>query len=383
MIDFDQNATTPLHPRVVAAWSELLSGPPIANPSSIHRTGQRARQVLETARRRVAAAVGAVPLGVTFTSGGTESDALGILGSVRARRTAGRPDGVVSAPIEHPAVLGAVARAGAGGSVVRWIEPDEQGRITPDAVAAAVADPAVGVVSLAAVNHELGNRYDVAGFARVIRDARDDVTIHVDAVQALGKVEVDLTGWGVDLLSISAHKIGGPAGIGALVHAPHARLEPLWAGGAQERGRRPGTESTWLAHAFGVAAEVAVAERAETAARHDRLRARLLDGLRGLGARIHGDPAGTGNTVNAGLVGCDGQVLVMALDLEGFCVSTGAACSAGTAEPSAVLRALGQSPATAREALRISLGRDHDEADVDGLLGALARVVARARAEAS
>jgi cysteine desulfurase len=355
----------------------------LGNPSSIHRAGQRARDVVERARRAIATAVGAAPLGVTFTSGGTEADALAITGTVAARHAAGRPAGVLSSPIEHPAVLGAVARAKAQGHPVAWVAPDAQGRIPPSAVAEALAAaPGVGVVSLAAANHELGNRYDVPGIVAAVRSVRDDVAIHVDAVQALGKIPVDLSAWGVDLLSVSAHKIGGPAGIGAVVHDPYAKLEPLWLGGAQERGRRPGTESPWLAEAFGVAAEVAVAERADQVARWAQLRPRLVDGVRALGARVHGDPdAHVGNTVHVGLPGCDGQLVVMALDLAGYLTSTGAACSAGTSEPSAVLRALGQSPSQAREALRLSMGRTTTAAEVDGLLEALGVAVARIRAQ--
>ncbi len=382
MIDFDHNATTPLHPTVRAALRALLDEPGaigLGNPSSIHRAGQRAREVVEQARRAVAASVGATPLGITFTSGGTEADALAIVGTSDALAAVGRPAGLVTSPLEHPAVLGAAARLRAKGRPVVWLPPDDRGRIDPAQVAEAVATAAeVGLVSLAAQNHELGNRYDVAAVAASVREVAPDTIVHVDAVQALGKTSVDLAAWGVDLLSVSAHKIGGPAGIGALVHAPHAKLRPLWEGGAQERGRRPGTESVWLAHGFGVAAEVADAVRADVAARWDVLRARLRTGLEGLGARIHGEPVS--NTINAAWDGCDGQLVVMALDLAGFAASTGAACSAGTSEPSAVIRALGQPRSRAAEAVRFSMGRDTTASDVDALLAVLPAIVARVRA---
>jgi cysteine desulfurase len=385
VIGFDHNATTPLHPQVREAWRWLLTQEGLGNPSSPHRGGQRARDLVETARRQVAAALGAEPLGVTFTSGGTEADALAIAGTVAARRRAGQPHGVLSSPLEHPAVLGALARLEAQGVPVAWLRPDRQGRLDPAGVAEGLASrPELGLVSLAAANHELGNRYDVPAFVAAARRARPQVTIHVDAVQAFGKIPVDFAAWGVDLLSVSAHKVGGPAGIGALVHGPHAELEPLWRGGSQERGRRPGTESLWLAHAFGVAAEVAVAEQPAAAQGWGRLRPQLVAGVTALGARVHGDPQDhVGNTVNAGFSGCDGQLVVMALDLAGFAVATGAACSAGTAEPSAVLRALGQTADEAREAVRLSMGWTTTAQDVAGLLAALGPAVNRMRAGAA
>lgn len=382
MIDFDHNATTPLHPAVRAALAELLdreSTPGgLGNPSSIHRAGQHAREVVENARRSLADCVGAQPLGTTFTSGGTEADALAIVGTSDARADAGQPAGLLTSPLEHPAVLGAAARVRSRGREVAWLQPDPKGRIAPSAVAEGLAAaPGVGIVSLAAQNHELGNRYDVAAVAEAVRAVRDDVVVHVDAVQALGKTPVDLSAWGVDLVSISAHKIGGPAGIGALLHDPHAKLKPLWEGGAQERGRRPGTESAWLAHGLAVAARHALEERAEVVARWDALRTRLRAGIEALGGRVHGEPVS--NTVNVAWEGCDGQLVVMALDLAGFAASTGAACSAGTSEPSAVLVALGYPRAMAAQAVRFSMGRTSTADDVDALLDALPPILSRIR----
>lgn len=381
VLDLDHNATTPLHPRVREAMSDLLGRHDLGNPSSVHRAGQAARDVVERARAHVAAAAGGEPLGVTFTSGGTEAAALAILGTARALRAAGRASAIVCSPIEHPCVLAAVRRLEAQGHAVAWVRPDAEGRIGPAQVASALeGTAAVGLVSLSAANHELGNAYDVPAIASTVRELAPEAVVHVDAVQALGKLPVDRAAWGVDLVSVSAHKIHGPAGVGALVHDKVAKLEPLWGGGAQERGRRPGTEPVLAIHGFGVAAELAAAELAARAAHVRVLRERLLVGLAALGARVHGDPERhTGNTANAAFAGCDGQLLAMALDLEGIRVANGAACSAGTAEPSAVLRALGQPPDMAREALRISLSSMHAQADVDALLSVLPAIVDRVR----
>ncbi|MEM9460827.1 MAG: cysteine desulfurase family protein [Myxococcota bacterium] len=382
MIDLDHNATTPLDPRVRAAMVALLSREDLGNPSSQHRRGQAAREVVEAARRRVAAATGAEPLGVTFTSGGTEADALAVLGVARALRAQGRPYGVLSARIEHPAVTAAVLRLESEGHPVRWIAVDEAGRVDPEQVADCLrSDPRVGLCSLAAANHELGNAYDVFALVAAVRAVRPDVLVHVDAVQSLGKEPVSLSAWGVDLLSVSAHKVGGPKGVGALVHARGLTVSPLMPGGQQERGRRGGTEALEIIDGFGLAAQWAAAEQARRRAHTDRLRSRLRVGLLALGARIHGDPERhTGNTLNVAFDGCPGELVMMNLDLAGFAVSTGAACSAGAAEPSPVLRALGQPVPRALEAVRISLHHTSTESEVEGLLGALAEVVPRVRA---
>ncbi|MCA9649836.1 MAG: cysteine desulfurase [Myxococcales bacterium] len=381
MIDLDHNATTPLDPRVREAMVELLARDDLGNPSSRHRRGQAAREVVEAARRRVAQALGAEALGVTFTSGGTEADDLAVLGVARALRAAGQPAGVLTSPLEHPAVRGSAARLADEGIPVAELPVDEQGRIDPTAVAEALrADPRLGLVSLAAANHELGNAYDLPAFVAAAREVRPQVLVHTDAVQALGKVPVSFAAWGVDLLSLSAHKLGGPAGVGALVHHRSLRLRPLFAGGQQERGRRPGTEATVLVHGLGHAVALAGAEQPRRRARAEALRQRLLEGLGALGARIHGDPVQhTGNTINAAFEGCDGELVMMSLDLAGFAVSTGAACSSGSPSPSPVLRALGQPPARAREALRLSLSASNTAAEIDALLAALAEILPRVR----
>lgn len=361
---------------------DLLGRDDLGNPSSQHRRGRAAREVVEAARRRIAAATGAQPLGVTFTSGGTEADAFAILGVARALRAQGRPHGVLSARIEHPAVTAAILLLESEGHPVRWVPVDEAGRVDPEQVAACLrSGPPVGLCSLAAANHELGNAYDVFALAAAVRAVRPEVLIHVDAVQALGKEPVSLSAWGVDLLSLSAHKVGGPKGVGALVHARGLAVSPLVPGGRQERGRRGGTEALEIIHGFGLAAQWAAAEQADRRAHTDRLRSRLRAGLLAWGARIHGDPERhTGNTLNVAFDGCPGELVMMSLDLAGFAVSTGAACSAGAAEPSPVLRALGLPARQALGAVRISLHHTSTESEIEALLGALAEIVPRVRA---
>ena len=382
----DHNATTPLDPRVRDAVIAALCDDRLqANPSSVHGPGQRARAVIEQARRAVARAVGAAALELTFTSGGTEADNLAILGAARALRAAGRPAGVLTTGLEHPAVLGAARALAQEGHPSLRLPVDGLGRVDPGQLRAMLhAHPETGLVSLAAVNHELGNVYDVAGLVRVVREAAPQALVHCDGVQALGKISVDLHAWDLDLLSLSAHKIGGPKGVGALVHRRGLALAPLLFGGPQERGRRPGSEAVALIAGFGVAAEVVTRELADRRAHASALTARLRAGLMQLpSVTIHGDPSShDGVTVNVGFAGCDGQLLLINLDLAGFAVATGAACSSGSLEPSPVLLALGLPPAQARSALRISVGARTTAQDIDALLEVLPELLGRVRGAA-
>lgn len=381
MIDLDHNATTPLDPRVRGALAELRLRDDLGNPSSQHRRGRAARAVVENARRRVAKALDAEPLGVTWTSGGTEADNLAIDGIARALQKKGRPSGVLVSPLEHPAVAAAAARLRHDGYEVVALPVGQEGTIEPPAVADTLRQhPHVGLVSIAAANHELGNAYDVAAIAEAVRGVRPDVVVHADAVQAVGRVEVSLAAWGVDALSVSGHKLGGPAGVGALVHRRQLSVLPVIAGGGQERGRRGGTESTSLIHGFGLAVQLAVDERELRAPKVSALRRRLLEGLLARGARVAGDPQRhTGNTINAAFEGCPGELVMMNLDLAHIAVSTGAACSSGSPEPSPVLLALGVPPVRALEAVRFSLSHRNTEAEIDATLDALDTIVPRVR----
>lgn len=380
----DHNATTPVHPHVARAVARALCDPTLqGNPASVHASGRRARERLEDARRRVARVVGAGPATVTFTSGGTESDALAVLGSARALRAASLPHGLLTSPLEHPAVGRAAEQLRGEGHPVHLLTPDRQGRIDPAAVAREARDhPDVGLVSLALANHELGNRYDIAAIVTALRAVRPGICVHCDAVQGLGKVPIDFAGWDLDLLSVSAHKARGPRGVGALVHRTHAEIRPLLTGGAQERGRRPGTPDLPAVIGFGVAADLIAAEPASDRARVEALRARVRRGVLALpGCEVIGDPAQhVGNTVLAAFAGCDGEMLAAALDLEGIEVAHGAACSAGTLAPSPVVLALGRGREVALSTLRISLGTASLDEDVDALLATLPAVLERVRA---
>lgn len=387
MINFDHNATTPIHATVREALRKglLEQGPgqwgPVGNPSSVHALGRSAREIVELGRRQVAHAVGATPLEVTLTSGGTEADNLALLGVAEALRRSGKPSGVLTSRLEHPAVLGSVQALAERGHPTAWVECDAKGRIDLDALLALLGDRAdVGLVSLSAANHELGNRYPIGEWVAALRGVREDLLIHTDAVQAFGKVEVDFAAWDVDLLSISSHKIYGPPGVGALVHRQHLKLAPQSFGGHHERGRRLGTENWLGVLGFGVAAELVVSEREDREHSSRALQARLHEGLLGLGARVHGDPlAGVGNTLNVGFEGAPGELVCMNLDLEGFAVSTGSACSAGSLEPSPVLLALGLDPRVAGEAIRISLGASTRQTDIEALITTLAGILKRVR----
>jgi cysteine desulfurase len=388
VIDFDHNATTALEPRVRAAMIELLEDPSLdGNPSSVHGRGRAARGVVEAARRELAAALGAEPLGVTFTSGGTEADALALLGSCRWLRRAGRPSGLLCTVIEHPAVLGAGERLAAEGVASAFVEVDGRGRLAPEAVVAALrANPELGVLSIAAANHELGNCHDVPAIVAAVRaQVERPIVIHSDAVQAFGKVPIAFDAWDLDLMSVSSHKIHGPKGVGALVHRPQLELEPLWVGGSQERGRRVGTESVLGIHGFGVAAGLVARELEQRRNNFVPLRERLLVGLRACVSDvvIHGDAERTlGNTVMASFPGCSGELLLINLDLEGIAVSTGSACNSGKLSGSKVLHALGVAPELASSALRVSLGKDSRAEQVDVLLERLPTIVARVREHA-
>jgi cysteine desulfurase len=390
-IYLDFNATAPLIPAARAAMTAALAD--MGNPSSIHREGRAARNLIEIARGRVAALMGRPREQIVFTSGGTEANALGVLGLAGAAERRGGPRVVVGSPIDHPSLRGAVAALGRRGWEVRMlaVTPDGAPVIGPagGAGSAGGAGPAsgamsasplagAGLVAVAAVNHELGTLADVTGLAAAARAA--GALVHVDAVQAAGKL--DLAAIPADSLAISAHKLGGPAGAGALALGPDDAL-PLVDGGHQERGRRPGTENVLGIAGFGAAAESASAALAtwpEVAALGDRLERGLL-ALPGV--RIHGSGAPrVGGTVNAGFAGALGESIVVALDLAGIAASTGAACTSGSVQPSPVLLALGLAPHEARSAVRFSLGRSTTAAEIDAVLERLPAIIVRARAHA-
>jgi cysteine desulfurase len=339
-IYLDHAATTPVWPEVRAAM-EPFYGPQFGNPSSAHRWGRSARAALDEARERLAACLGARADEVVFTSGGTEADNLAVLGAWRARRGDARR-AVVSTPVEHKAVLAAVAHAAAEGAAERLLRIDGDGVVDP-----ASADGMLGadaaVCSVMWVNNETGVVQPVPALAERAR-ARG-VVMHTDAVQAFGRLPVDVRATPVDLLTISGHKLGAPKGVGALYVRRGTALAPLFHGGAQDRGRRPGTENVAYAVGLATAAELAVAEREAECARlvslRDALEAAILGGAPD--AVIHGRGAARApHVTSVSVPGVDGASLLLALDLHGVAVSGGSACQTGKAEPSHVLLADGR-----------------------------------------
>lgn len=376
-IYLDYNATSPLDPAVRAAMIEVLDRAQ-GNPSSIHLEGREARERVERARRQVAGLIGARPDDLVFTSGGTESDALGIHGLYRAALAAGRPPRVLVASIEHPAVYGAAEALAARGAEVTVLPVDASGRLDLEELARALGGGAA-VVAVALANHELGTVQDLAAIARLA--ARAGALVHCDAVQAAGRVDIDVGALGADALAISAHKIYGPKGVGALWIRPGLDLAPLVGGGHQERERRPGTENVAGIAGLGAAAELAAAST-EARGRMAALGGELERGLVAMpGARVHGAAAArVPGTVNAGFEGAPGELVTQALDLAGVAVSTGAACTSGTVTASPVLLALGLPRARALEGVRFSLGRPTARSEVQALLELLPAIVARVRA---
>ena len=366
MIYLDHNATTPLDARVLDAMLPYLAGP-YANPSSSHRLGRAARDAIEAARAQVAALVDADPGEVTFTSGGTEANNFAIKG-VAASVRKGR---LLYSAVEHPCVVEPMKALAAQGWAVETIAVDSEGRVDAAAYARQLAGGDVRLVSCMVANNETGVIQDVAALAAQARKA--GALFHADAVQAAGKIPVSFRALGVDLMSLSSHKIYGPKGAGALVADAAVELVPLLHGGGQERNLRGGTENVAALVGFGAAAELAGVEmearRAHTQRLRDRLQARLaaLPNVTLFGARAPRLP----NTVQFAVAGVHSATLLGLLDKQGFAVSSGSACASGTDEPSPVLLAMGVPAELALCAIRVSLGKDNTEAEVDRFASAL------------
>ena len=358
----------------------VLDGPP-ANPSSAHREGARARRLLEEARASVAALLRAAPAEVVFTSGATEANNLALSGVVAALTS---PRRLVVTAIEHASVLEPARRLADEGVALTVIPVDGVGRVAAADVVAA-CDDGTALASVGLANGEVGTVAPVAEIAASLRGR--GVVVHTDAAQAAGRLPLDVGRLGVDLVSLSSHKLGGPAGVGALWVRAGTPLRPLLTGGAQERERRAGTEPVAAIAGFGAAAEAARAELEDAAAGMATLRDRLWEGLR---ARVpdlmrHGDAGGPclPNTLNVRFAGCAGESLLVLLDLAGVAVSLGSACAAGAPEPSHVLRAMGLDAEAARSGLRLSLGPRTTAAEIDAVADLLPRLVRQVRAEAA
>ncbi|HVB59095.1 MAG TPA: cysteine desulfurase NifS [Candidatus Acidoferrales bacterium] len=377
----DYNATTPVDPAVLAAMTPYFADN-FGNASSIHSTGQRARSAVDTARESVATLLGAKSSEIVFTSGGTEADNLaifGIAGSVEPAPGMSRKH-IITTAIEHHAVLNACQEMERRGADVTYIPVNAQGIIDPEDVRRALR-PETVLITVMHANNELGTIQPIEEIAQIAKDA--DVYFHCDAVQSAGKLPIDVNRLGVDLLSISAHKIYGPKGAGALYVRSGTPIEPQFQGGHHERDRRPGTENVPGIVGLGKAAELArehLAEDTESvAALRDRFEQSLLDRIPS--ARVNGDRRRrVPNTANLMFGAAGGEALVIALDLQGIECSTGAACSAGAVEPSHVLTAIGLSDDDARSCLRFSLGRPTTRGEIDRAIAVIPGVVERLRA---
>jgi cysteine desulfurase len=380
----DHAATTPMLPEALAAMDDELGR--VGNASSLHAAGRRARRVVEESRERVAEAFGARPGEVVFTAGGTEADNLAVKGLFWARRDADpRRSRILASPVEHHAVLDPLRwLAEHEGAEITWLPIDPLGRVDADALEQALAEDADSLAFVTAMwaNNEVGTIQPVQRIAAACRAA--GVPLHSDAVQAAGQLDVDFEASGLDAMTITAHKIGGPTGVGALVLGRGVEVTPLLHGGGQERDVRSGTLDVAGIAGFGAAASAAASGRSERTARIAALRDSLVSAVLDQvpDALLNGDPSRVGRlpgNAHFSFPGCEGDSLLLLLDARGIECSTGSACSAGIAQPSHVLLAMGADDDLARASLRFSLGHTSTADDVGALARAIAPVVERAR----
>lgn len=366
MIYLDHNATTPIHPKVLEAMLPYL-GAFYGNPSSLYRLGRLARSAIDTARHQVAALVNVQPSQIIFTSGGTEANNLALQSAPALAKLA------ISA-IEHPSVSAPAAYLKQQGYGLTWIDVDSNGLITQSAINKAILERP-DFVSLMLANNETGAVQDIARYAKQLTAIGS--TVHTDAVQALGKIPVDFQQLGVHLMTLSSHKIYGPKGCGALVFMKGTPIPPLLLGGGQEQNLRAGTENVAAIVGFGKAAELALTELTQRHAQLLALRNMLESQLANLaGLTLFAQHSQRlPNTVQFGVVGMDGEMLLMKLDQKGIAVSSGSACASGGSAPSPVLLAMGVDANLAKSAIRISLGIHNTEADILGFIAVLKTLV--------
>jgi len=386
LVYLDHAATTPMLPDAIAVMTRELAQ--LGNPSSLHNAGRRARRVVEESRELIAECYGARPSEVIFTSGGTEADNLAVKGLYWARRDGDRRRSrVLVTAVEHHAVLDpAQWLASHEAAQVGRLPVDRTGLITPDALRAAIeAGPgpeAVALISVMWANNEVGTIQPIAGLAAVAREYQ--IPFHTDAVQAAGPLPVSFAAAGADALTLSGHKIGGPVGVGALLLARGAEPVPVLHGGGQERDVRSGTLDAPAIAAFAAAAQIVVKHREEEAARLAALRDSLIQRVLAAvpDAILNGAPPGPGRlpgNAHFSFPGCEGDALLMLLDAKGIACSTGSACTAGVAQPSHVLLAMGADEGRARGSLRFSFGATSTAADVAAVAAVIGEVVDRAR----
>lgn len=377
-IYLDHAATTPVRPEVLEAMIPFL-GPRFGNPSSTHRWGREARAALDESRERVAQCFGAAPDEICFTSGGTEANNLAILGGWRILKAQGKT-AVVSCAVEHKAVLQAVHQAAKEGAEERMISVQRDGTLDLDDARTKITSGDTALVSVMWINNETGVIQPIADLAALSKAA--GAVFHTDAVQAFGKVEVNAKTVPFDFVSVSGHKFGAPKGIGAFFIRRGTPLEPLFFGGSQDRGRRPGTENVPAAVGLARAMELAVEEREshwiQLAAMRDRLEAQLLERIPD--AVVHGRGAKRApHVLSISVPGTDSESMLMALDLQGVACSSGSACQSGSVSPSHVLAAMGVRADIAGAAIRMSFGALSTARDVDRVADLFPSLIAKAR----
>jgi cysteine desulfurase len=380
-IYLDHTATTPLDPLVIEAMRPFFEDV-FGNPSSVHWFGQRAKSALDQARESIAGAIGAKPGELFFTSGGTESDNTALRGSAYAARRRGKTH-LVTTKTEHHAVLDSAEQLVHEGFEASFLDVDQKGGVGLEDLRGALSSDTF-LVSVMHANNEVGTVCSLKEIAALTRDR--SVLLHTDAVQSLGRIPVDVNTLGVDLLSVSAHKLYGPKGIGALYGGRGTDLDPLLHGGGQERGKRPGTENVALAVGFARAVELSIASMEKESNRLQGLRNELERRIRMTfpEAIFNGDPSNrlphiASVSFDSRQLPLEGEMLVMNLDLEGVAVSSGSACTSGSIQSSHVLLAMGRDPETAKATVRFSFGKTNSDADLDPVMSALEDVVERMR----
>jgi cysteine desulfurase len=377
----DHNATTPLHPQVREAMIAAMDD--FGNPSSMHEPGRRARSAIENARENVARLINSQPEDIVFTGSGSEANNtvlnLVLCPSACCSLSCGRRNELVTTRIEHPCILETARCLGDRNVPVQYAQVDEYGRIDPARLTEMIGER-TALVSVMMANNEIGTVQDIRAVAGLAHQA--GAFMHTDAVQAAGKLPVDVAALDVDFLSLSAHKMYGPKGVGALYVRKGVSFCPFIRGGHQERGRRAGTENTLGIIGMGKAAELRMVEMQQEASRIKALREMMIDGLKANipDIRINGHPEYVlPTTVNVSFDGVEGEAILLYLDMEGIAVSTGSACSSGSLEPSHVLLATGVGPERAHGSIRFSLGRDTDEEDVRYVIDKTTAVIAKLR----
>jgi len=377
-IYLDHAATTPIAPEVFAAMEPYLKEY-YGNPSSIYTLGQQAAQAISEAREKVANAIGAKEEEIIFTGGGSESDNTALKGAAFALKDKGRH--IITSKIEHPAILSTCQQLEKYfGFDITYLDVDNEGFVDPDDVKKALRDDTI-LVTIMMANNEIGTIEPIKEIARIVKER--DVYFHTDAVQAVGQIPLDVNELGVDMLSMSSHKINGPKGVGALYVRKGVKILPLIAGGAQERNRRAGTENVAGIVGFGKAIELAAENLEENAAYLRNLRDRLINGIENnIDDVILNGPRGEHrlpNNVNFSFRYIEGESILLNLDMLGIAASSGSACSSGSLDPSHVLLAIGHSHETAHGSIRFSLGKGNNEKEIDYVLEVVPGIIKKIR----